>query len=230
MREGVLNVRGVRRRAEILRAARAVFTEAGYRGATMAAIAARAGVTHAGLLYHFAAKEAVLEAVLADEAGRQTELLRVGAADAGASRPRRAAADGGPDAADRPDADAGPAAGDALDRLRALVARNEAEPEWARLFSMLLGESVSPDHPVRQRMAERYDTVSDGLARTLGELARALDPDAHPSPAELRGLARLLLAVMDGLQYQSLTGSAVDAEREFALMAELVRSRLAPGG
>ncbi len=226
MREGVLNVRGVRRRAEILRAARAVFAEAGYRGATMAAIAARAGVTHAGLLYHFASKEALLEAVLADEAGRQTELLRVGAADTGASRPRRAAADDGLDADDGRDA-AG-TSGDALDRLRALVARNEAEPEWARLFSMLLGESVSPDHPVRQRMAERYDTVSEGLARTLGELARALHPDALASAAELRGLARLLLAVMDGLQYQSLTGSAVDAERDFALMAELVRSRLAP--
>ncbi|WP_220453091.1 TetR/AcrR family transcriptional regulator [Clavibacter phaseoli] len=221
MREGVLNVRGMRRRVEILAAARAVFAEAGYRGATMAAVAARAGVTHAGLLYHFAAKEALLEAVLADEAGRQTELLRVGAADAGASRRGRATADDGREASD--------ASGDALDRLRALVARNEAEPEWARLFSMLLGESVSPDHPVRERMAERYDTVSDALARTLGDLAVALDPDARPSDAELRGLARLLLAVMDGLQYQSLTGSAVDAEREFALMAELVRSRLASG-
>jgi hypothetical protein len=31
---------------------------------------------------------------------------------------------------------------------------------------------------------------------------------------------------MDGLQYQSLTGSAVDVEREFATMVALVRARL----
>jgi AcrR family transcriptional regulator len=199
MRDGVLNARGVRRRAEIIAAARSAFAADGYRGSTMAAIATRAGVTHAGLLYHFATKEDLLEAVLTDESGRQTELL--GAAEV--TDP------GGDDAA-----------GDALDRLRALVVRNEAEPEWARLFSMLLGEAVSPDHPVRARMAERYDTVSAGLAERL----RALGGDVPA--AERESIARLLLAVMDGLQYQSLTGSAVDVDREFGRMVDLVRARL----
>lgn len=200
MRDGALNARGVRRRAEILDAARAAFGADGYRGATMAAVAVRAGVTHAGLLYHFATKEDLLEAVLADESGRQTGLLdAAGSADA---------------------ADADPGRPDALDRLRALVVRNEAEPEWARLFSMLLGEAVSPDHPVRARMAERYDTVSAGLAERL----RAIGGDVPA--AERESIARLLLAVMDGLQYQSLTGSAVDVDREFGRMVDLVRARL----
>jgi len=202
VRDGTLNARGVRRRAEIIAAARSAFAADGYRGATMAAIATRADVTHAGLLYHFATKEDLLEAVLADESGRQTELL---------SASQVTGDDGG---------DAG---GDALDRLRALVRRNESEPEWARLFSTLLGESVAPDHPVRARMAERYDTVARHLA------ARLDGPDGRASglaTAEAESLARLLLAVMDGLQYQSLTGSAVDVEREFATMVALVRARL----
>jgi AcrR family transcriptional regulator len=206
MRDGALNARGVRRRAEILEAARAAFVADGYRGATMAAVAVRAGVTHAGLLYHFATKEDLLEAVLADESGRQTGLLdAAGSAGAGGSAGA---------------ADADPGRPDTLDRLRALVVRNEAEPEWARLFSMLLGEAVSPDHPVRARMAERYDTVSAGLAERL----RALGGDVPA--AERESIARLLLAVMDGLQYQSLTGSAVDVDREFGRMVDLVRARL----
>lgn len=213
MAEGVLNARGVRRRAEIVAAARSLFSEVGYRGATMAAIAVRAGVTHAGLLYHFETKEAVLEAVLDDERGRADELVR----------PDGAPGADGPVAADGEPADAHL---DHLDRLRALVARNVADPEWTRLFSLLLGESVAVDHPVRSRMAERYDGLTERLAVALGDLA---EPGARPGEAELAGLARLLLAVMDGLQYQSLTGSGVDVEREFALMTDLVRARLATG-
>ncbi len=207
MRDGMLNARGVRRREEIIAAARSAFAADGYRGATMAAIASRASVTHAGLLYHFATKEDLLEAVLADESGRQTELLS---------------------AAQVTGAGSDEAGGDALDRLRALVRRNESEPEWARLFSTLLGESVAPDHPVRARMAERYDTV----ARHLAAMLDGIGGRATGLPAgEAESLARLLLAVMDGLQYQSLTGSAVDVEREFAAMVSLIRGRLdADGG
>ncbi|PPF59855.1 TetR family transcriptional regulator [Clavibacter michiganensis] len=202
MRDGTLNARGVRRRAEIIAAARSAFGADGYRGATMAAIATRAGVTHAGLLYHFATKEDLLEAVLADESGRQTELLS---------------------ATEVTGARGDEAGGDALDRLRALVRRNESEPEWARLFSTLLGESVAPDHPVRARMAERYDTVALHLAAMLDGIGGRT---SRLPAAEAESLARLLLAVMDGLQYQSLTGSAVDVEREFATMVALVRARL----
>lgn len=211
MAEGVPNARGVRRRAEIVAAARGMFSEVGYGGATMAAIATRAGVTHAGLLYHFETKQAVLEAVLDDERGRSSTLL--GLDEPGATDEHGATDEQGRD--------------DHLVRLRALVARNLAEPEWTRLFSLLLGESVAVDHPVRGRMAERYDGLSRGLAAALGDLA---EPGARPGDAELEGLARLLLAVMDGLQYQQLTGSGVDVEGAFALMTELVRTRLTTPG
>jgi AcrR family transcriptional regulator len=196
MADGVPNARGLRRRGEILTAARGLFSEVGYAGTTMAAIAVQAGVTHAGLLYHFASKQEVLEAVLDDERGRTGEIVHDGH---------------GPHP-------------DHLERLRALVARNVTEPEWTRLFSLLLGESVAVGHPMRSRMAERYDDIAVSLGAALGDLAGAGE---RPRDVELEGLARLLLAVMDGLQYQQLTGSGVDVDGAFTLMTELVRTRLA---
>ena len=52
------------RRAEILDAASALFSETGTRGTTIAAVAARAGMTDAGVLYHFKSKKELVLAVL----------------------------------------------------------------------------------------------------------------------------------------------------------------------
>ncbi len=52
------------RRAEIVRAALDVIAERGYRGASLAAVAERVGLTQQGLLHHFPTKEALLVAVL----------------------------------------------------------------------------------------------------------------------------------------------------------------------
>ena len=51
-------------RARILQAAEEVFAEQGYRGATTAAIARRAGLPKANLHYYFGTKEALYRAVL----------------------------------------------------------------------------------------------------------------------------------------------------------------------
>ncbi|GHH84252.1 TetR family transcriptional regulator [Streptomyces sulfonofaciens] len=56
--------RGDGRRAEILRAAYEVIAERGYRGATLGAVAERAGLTQQGLLHYFPRKEALLLAML----------------------------------------------------------------------------------------------------------------------------------------------------------------------
>lgn len=52
------------RRQEILDAASALFSETGSRGTSIAAVAARAGVTDAGVLYHFKTKKGLVLAVL----------------------------------------------------------------------------------------------------------------------------------------------------------------------
>ncbi len=56
----------VRNRARILQAAEEVFAEQGYRGATTAAIAERAGLPKANVHYYFGTKEALYRAVLDD--------------------------------------------------------------------------------------------------------------------------------------------------------------------
>jgi AcrR family transcriptional regulator len=53
-------------RAEVLRAARAAFAERGFEGTTLAAIAARLGVSAAALLRHAEDKEALFRAAMAD--------------------------------------------------------------------------------------------------------------------------------------------------------------------
>jgi AcrR family transcriptional regulator len=55
---------GVRRREEILQAALEVFSVHGYRGAPMADIAAKVGLTLAGVLHYYSSKEELLAAVL----------------------------------------------------------------------------------------------------------------------------------------------------------------------
>lgn len=64
------------RRAEIVRAASASFAEHGYERASLRDIAARAKVTHAALLRHFASKDDLLLAALAQRDADDLDLAR----------------------------------------------------------------------------------------------------------------------------------------------------------
>ena len=64
------------RRAEIIRAASASIAEHGYERASLRDIAARANVTHAALLRHFASKDELLVAALAQRDEDDEELAR----------------------------------------------------------------------------------------------------------------------------------------------------------
>ncbi|MET4538489.1 AcrR family transcriptional regulator [Arthrobacter bambusae] len=64
------------RQAEIVRAAAASFAEHGYERASLRDIAARANVTHAALLRHFATKDDLLLAALAQRDADDSELAR----------------------------------------------------------------------------------------------------------------------------------------------------------
>ena len=64
------------RRAEIVRAASASFAEHGYERASLRDIAARANVTHAALLRHFATKDDLLLAALAQRDADDLDLAR----------------------------------------------------------------------------------------------------------------------------------------------------------
>ncbi|MDG9717127.1 TetR/AcrR family transcriptional regulator [Streptomyces sp. DH24] len=158
--------RSEERRAEIVRAALEVIAERGYRGASLAAVAERVGLTQQGLLHHFPTKEALLVAVLRE----------------------RDRWDAVPDSQWR------------LDLLASLVEYNAMRPGIIQTFSALLGESVTEGHPARDYFGERYTRVRANMAAVL----RAEYGDRLPNGLTPERAAPLLVAVMDGLQYQWL--------------------------
>ncbi|WP_141312254.1 TetR/AcrR family transcriptional regulator [Streptomyces spinoverrucosus] len=159
-------VRSEERRAEIVRAALEVIAERGYRGASLAAVAERVGLTQQGLLHYFPTKEALLVAVLKE----------------------------------RDQWDAVPGTQWRVDLLASLVEYNAMRPGIIQTFSALLGESVTEGHPARAYFTERYTRVRDSMAAVL----RAEYGDRLPNGLTPERTAPLLVAVMDGLQYQWL--------------------------
>jgi len=154
------------RRAEIVRAALEVIAERGYRGASLAAVAERVGLTQQGLLHHFPTKDALLVAVLEE----------------------------------RDKWDAVPNGSWRVDLLASLVEYNAMRPAIIQTFSALLGESVTEGHPAREYFTDRYSRVRASMATAL----RAEYGDRLPNGLSPERTAPLLVAVMDGLQYQWL--------------------------
>ncbi|WP_406492668.1 TetR/AcrR family transcriptional regulator [Streptomyces sp. NBC_01604] len=159
-------VRSEERRAAIVTAALEVIAERGYRGASLAAVAERVGLTQQGLLHYFPTKDALLVAVL-EERDRW---------------------------------DAVPAGQWRTDLLAQLVEYNAMRPGIVQTFSALLGESVTEGHPARGYFTERYAQVRASMAQVL----RAEYGDRLPNGLTPERTAPLLVAVMDGLQYQWL--------------------------
>src|ERR1700685_1207342 len=108
-----------------------------------------------------------------------------------------------------------------IDSLAALVTHNESEPELVALFSMLLGEAVAADHPAHEYFVQRYEQVRARFTRHLRKaqaahtLAPGIDPDA---------LANVLIAILDGLQFQWLLDRSVDMRASYATLAEIIRA------
>ncbi|MET7735957.1 TetR/AcrR family transcriptional regulator [Streptomyces sp. NPDC005402] len=158
--------RSEERRAEIVRAAVEVIAERGYRGASLAAVAERVGLTQQGLLHHFPTKDALLVAVLEE----------------------------------RDKWDAVPNGSWRVDLLTSLVEYNAMRPGIIQTFSALLGESVTEGHPAREYFTDRYTRVRASMTVAL----RARYGDRLPNGLSPERTAPLLVAVMDGLQYQWL--------------------------
>ncbi|QIY70832.1 TetR/AcrR family transcriptional regulator [Streptomyces sp. RLB1-33] len=158
--------RSEERRAEIVRAALEVIAERGYRGASMASVAERVGLTQQGLLHYFPTKDALLVAVLKE----------------------------------RDQWDAVPDTQWRVDLLASLVEYNSMRPGIIQTFSALLGESVTEGHPAREYFTERYARVRASMAAVL----RAEYGERLPNGLTPERTAPLLVAVMDGLQFQWL--------------------------
>ncbi|MEU2821319.1 TetR/AcrR family transcriptional regulator [Streptomyces bacillaris] len=107
-----------------------------------------------------------------------------------------------------------------LELLGSLVEYNAMRPGIVQTFSALLGESVTEEHPAREFFTRRYTQVRAGMAATLrAEYGETLPGGLTPERA-----AVLLVAVMDGLQYQWLLDpEAVDMPEAFEDFLGLLR-------
>lgn len=163
-------------REAVLDAAVALFGSRGYRGASLAEVAAQAGLSNAGLLHHFPGKEHLLIAVLR----RRDE---IDARDLDLGR------------------DADLTVWQRLAVMVHLVALNAQRPGLVRLYSTVAGEATDAAHPAHGWLTEHLDSVVADLVTAFddGKTAGLVHPDA-PSGR----LARTLVAVLDGLQIQWL--------------------------
>jgi AcrR family transcriptional regulator len=146
-------LKGRLRREDILAAAVAVYAEAGYQGSSLREIARRVGMTHAGLLYYFPSKEALLAAVLERRDTQDGERL------------------------------SGSPGLDSLRNLVALAAHNVRHPGIVDLYSRLAAEAVAPDHPAHDYFEQHYLVARRFAADAFhvlagrGELREGVDPD-----------------------------------------------------
>jgi AcrR family transcriptional regulator len=145
--------KGRERRDAILHAANDLFAVQGFHGTSLSSIAARVGLSDAGLLHHFPSKEHLLLELLALRHEHDTE--RVAAA--------LAAHEG------------------YLAALLGLCRENQATPGLVRLFAILAAESVDDDHPAHDWTVERYRTLRARIVPRLereqreGRIDPALD-------------------------------------------------------
>ncbi|WP_084103219.1 TetR/AcrR family transcriptional regulator [Demequina sp. NBRC 110056] len=147
--------RGRDTRAHIIAAATEQFCESGYRAGSLRDIAARAGMTHPGVLYHFPTKEALLMAVLErrDQMGALDNPVR--------SELGR----------------------EALRSMVGAAEKNETQRALVELFATLSAEATNADHPAHDYFVGRYERLLASLigayevARDAGDLVEGVDPE-----------------------------------------------------
>ncbi|WP_448059694.1 TetR/AcrR family transcriptional regulator [Cellulomonas hominis] len=147
--------KGDAKREEILDVALEHFARQGYDRTSMREIARMTGLSQAGLLHHFASKEALFVEVLRRRDARNEERYDVNR--------------GNPVT---------------IDGLVSIVRHNAQEPGLVRLYVTMSAESTDTEGPARDFFVQRYHglraQMSANVARmqAAGELAADLDPDA----------------------------------------------------
>ena len=190
--------KGADRRAAIIAAAAGLFAEEGYRGASLASVASKAGLTQPGLLHYFPSKEALLLAVCEDRYHLDGRRLLGRVRDEGLPL---------------------------LEALLDIVEHNQQSVDAVKLFAVLAAESISEDHPAHHHFTIRYAKVRARFERILRD---AQDAGKIRPDVDLTLLAPVIVAVMDGLQTQWLLDPQVDMAASFELFSTLLGTALTP--
>ena len=96
--------------------------------------------------------------------------------------------------------------------LRDLVARNGTRRGTVRLFTTLSAEATDPEHPAHEHFVKRYETVRE---HTTGRLRQDSAEGRIPASIDPAVAARLMLAVMDGLQIQWLLDPTLEMDTAY---------------
>jgi AcrR family transcriptional regulator len=141
------------RREQILAVATEMFGNAGFRGVSLADIAAKVGISQPGLIHHFPSKEALLIAALERRDAESSRHIEEAFRDASV-----------------------------VDALLSLCRHNMANPVSMRLYAVEAAESLEPGHPAHEFFRDRYTRVRAAVServrrdQKLGQFSTAVDP------------------------------------------------------
>jgi len=109
-----------------------------------------------------------------------------------------------------------------IEQATKVVAYNEQSRGLTSLFATVSAEATDTEHPAHEEFARRY---RDGAAAAIPLLVAAQGDGEVRADIDPALAARLISAVMDGIQQQWLLDDSVDMN---ALFAEFVRGYLLP--
>ncbi|WP_461172722.1 TetR/AcrR family transcriptional regulator [Arthrobacter sp. Z1-9] len=162
-----------------------LFGQTGFHNLTMKDVALRVGISHTGLLHHFANKDELLAGVLKLRDQRRREFFR----------------DRGVDVMTVPQDSA------ALKAMLQTVAANDLQPGLIELHSTLSAEATSPDHPAHEYYQGRYAAAIGLYTQAFAALADSGELKSDSAPEDL---AAMFVALTDGLQIQWLYDRDMD--------------------
>lgn len=151
------------RREHILDVAAAVFAAHGFSSVSMRQVAKECGMSAPGVMHHFPTMADLLTALLRRREEHNFEAAR---ATLPADAPFRA-------------------------QVEATLAFYDERPDEVRMFQMLEGESIHPEHPAHEFFRERIETFRAEYARALASEYRNADE-----------LGFLTFTVIEGLRAQ----------------------------
>lgn len=122
------------------------------------------------------------------------------------------------DQASRQQADTGATWDEQAQVARSMFERAIADRGLTQLFTTVTAESIVPGHPAHDFTVARYRRTAAEFTAALTEAAPD-EPDAAPG-TDLAGVARLVMAAMDGLQLQHLLDPDANVLGAFDILLE----------
>lgn len=180
---------------KIIQAATEYFALYGFHGTKMADIARAASLTEPGLLHHFPSKVHLLMGVLEYRDRVDSERTRQLHQEQEGSH--------------------------FIDAAVELVEHNQHVPGLVQLFTLLVAESLSPEHPAHDFFVQRYQRERGKFV----ELIRAAQQAGEiRNDLQAESLAVLLFSVMDGLQVQwLLEPEKINMASVFRMLLEILK-------